>query len=89
MPRGLSAAEVKRLLVGCDPEAMVGPRDHVVLSLLTRLRLHGAEAVDLQLSDVDWRPAKVAITGAREALVDDCPLRVEGGVRDRGGRPGN
>ena len=44
LPRGLSAAEIERLLAGCERQTTVGLRDYAVLSLLARLGLRGAEA---------------------------------------------
>jgi integrase/recombinase XerD len=44
LPRGMKAAEIGRLLAGCDRGTAVGLRDYAVLSLLARLGLRGAEA---------------------------------------------
>jgi integrase len=49
LPRGLTAAEIERLLAGCDRDTATGLRDYAVLSLLARLGLRGAEAAGLQL----------------------------------------
>jgi integrase/recombinase XerD len=63
LPRGLQAAEIERLLAGCERETAVGLRDFAVLSLLARLGLRGAEAAGLQLDDIDWRAGEIAVTG--------------------------
>ena len=63
LPRGLKAAEIERLLAGCDRDTAVGLRDYAVLSLLARLGLRGAEASGLQLGDIDWRAGEIAVTG--------------------------
>ena len=63
LPRGLSAAEIERLLAGCDRETAAGLRDYAVLSLLARLGLRGAEAAGLQLGDIDWRAGEITVTG--------------------------
>jgi integrase/recombinase XerD len=63
LPRGLKAAEIERLLAGCDRETPAGLRDYAVLSLLARLGLRGAEAAGLQLGDIDWRAGEIAVTG--------------------------
>lgn len=76
LPRGLPAAEVERLLAGCDRETPVGCRDYAVLSLLARLGLRGAEAAGLQglqLGDIDWRAGEVAVTG-KGSRVERLPL---------------
>ena len=63
LPRGMAAAEVERLLAGCDRATLVGGRDYAILSLLARLGLRGAEVAGLQLGDIDWRAGEVAVTG--------------------------
>jgi integrase/recombinase XerD len=63
LPRGLKAAEIKRLLDGCDRGTAIGLRDYAILSLLARLGLRGAEAAGLQLGDIDWRAGEVTVTG--------------------------
>ena len=78
LPRGLSAAEIERLLAGCDRETAVGLRDYAVLSLLARLGLRGAEAAGLQLGDVDWRAGEVAVCGKGSRL-ERLPLPAAAG----------
>lgn len=63
LPRGLKAAEIERLLAGCDRGTAIGLRDYAILSLLARLGLRGAEAAGLQLGDIDWRAGEIAVTG--------------------------
>ena len=63
LPRGLKAAEIERLLAGCDRDTAAGLRDYAVLSLLARLGLRRAEAAGLQLGDIDWRAGEIAVTG--------------------------
>ncbi|HMI25316.1 MAG TPA: site-specific integrase, partial [Streptosporangiaceae bacterium] len=63
LPRGLSQAEIARLLGGCDRDTACGLRDYAVLSLLARLGLRGAEAAGLRLDDIDWRAGEIAVTG--------------------------
>jgi site-specific recombinase XerD len=78
LPRGLSAAEVERLLAGCDRETAAGLRDYAVLSLLARLGLRGAEAAGLRLGGIDWRAGEVAITG-KGSRVERLPLPARAG----------
>jgi site-specific recombinase XerD len=78
LPRGLSQAEIGRLLAGCDRETAVGLRDYAVLSLLARLGLRGAEAAGLQLGDIDWRAGEIAVTG-KGSRVERLPLPVPAG----------
>jgi integrase/recombinase XerD len=78
LPRGLSAGEVERLLAGCDRKTAVGRRDYAVLSLLARLGLRGAEAVGLQLDDIDWLAGEIAVCGKGDR-VERLPLPTSAG----------
>jgi site-specific recombinase XerD len=78
LPRGMAAAEVERLLAGCDRATLVGGRDYAVLSLLARLGLRGAEVAGLQLGDIDWRAGEVAVTG-KGSRVERLPLPAPAG----------
>jgi site-specific recombinase XerD len=73
LPRGLSAAEIERLLAGCDRAKSVGLRDYAVLSLLARLGLRGAEAAGLQLADIGWRAGELTVTG-KGSRIERLPL---------------
>src|SRR5215469_16678369 len=78
LPRGLPAAEIERLLAGCDRGTAVGLRDYAVLSLLARLGLRGAEAAGLQLADIDWRAGELAVVG-KGSRTERLPLPVMAG----------
>ena len=78
LPRGLTAAEVGKLLAGCDRETATGLRDYAVLSLLARLGLRGAEAAGLQLDDIDWRAGEIAVTG-KGSRTERLPLPAPAG----------
>jgi integrase/recombinase XerD len=90
LPRGLTAAEIERLLAGCERQTTVGLRDYAVLSLLARLGLRGAEAVGLQLDDIDWRAGEIAVTG-KGSRTERLPLPAPAGEAVAawltGGRP--
>ena len=75
LPRGLRAGEVERLLGGCDRGTVTGRRDYAILTVLARLGLRGAEAVGLQLADIDWRAGDVAVCG-KGSRVERLPLPV-------------
>jgi integrase/recombinase XerD len=75
LPRGLTAAEVERLLGGCDRETVTGRRDYAILTVLARLGLRGAEAAGLRLADIDWRAGEVAVCG-KGSRVERLPLPV-------------
>jgi site-specific recombinase XerD len=78
LPRGMKAAEIGRLLAGCDRDTAVGLRDYAVLSLLARLGLRGAEAAGLQLGDVDWRAGEITVTG-KGSRTERLPLPAPAG----------
>ena len=80
LPRGLSQAEIGRLLAGCDRETAAGLRDYAVLSLLARLGLRGAEAAGLRLDDIDWRAGEIAVTG-KGSRTERLPLLARPGRR--------
>jgi site-specific recombinase XerD len=78
LPRGMKAAEVERLLAGCDRDKAVGLRDYAVLMLLARLGLRGAEAAGLRLGDIDWRAGEIAVTG-KGSRTERLPLPAPAG----------
>jgi site-specific recombinase XerD len=78
LPRGLSQAEIGRVLAGCDRETEVGLRDYAILSLLARLGLRGAEAAGLRLDDIDWRAGEIAVTG-KGSRTERLPLPAPAG----------
>ena len=78
LPQCLPAAEVERLLAGCDRQTPVGLRDYAVLSLLARLGLRGAEAAGLQLEDIEWRAGEITVTG-KGSRTERLPLPTAAG----------
>jgi integrase/recombinase XerD len=78
LPSGMKAAEIGRLLAGCDRDTVTGLRDYAVLSLLAGLGLRGAEAAGLQLGDIDWRAGEIAVTG-KGSRTERLPLPVPAG----------
>jgi site-specific recombinase XerD len=78
LPRGMKAAEIGRLLAGCDQDTAMGLRDYAILSLLARLGLRGAEAAGLQLGDIDWRAGEITVTG-KGSKTERLPLPAPAG----------
>jgi len=78
LPRGMKAAEIDRLLAGCDRDTAMGLRDYAILSLLARLGLRGAEAAGLQLGDIDWRAGEITVTG-KGSRTERLPLPAPAG----------
>ena len=67
IPQHLSAEEVSRVLEGSRGRG--NARDRAILLLLLRLGLRSGDVAKLRLGDVDWRNARIAISGKeRRAL---------------------
>ena len=63
LPRGLTRAEVERLLAACDRSRPTGRRDFAVLTLLVRLGLRAGEVAGLTLEAIDWRAGELVVSG--------------------------
>jgi integrase/recombinase XerD len=63
LPRGLTRAEVERLLAACDRSRATGCRDFAVLTLLVRLGLRAGEVAGLTLDAIDWRAGELVVAG--------------------------
>jgi integrase/recombinase XerD len=63
LPRGISRADARALLVACDRRRRTGRRDYAVLMLLLRLGLRASEAAALTLEDIDWRTGEITVHG--------------------------
>jgi integrase/recombinase XerD len=63
VPRGLTEAQLHRLLRSCDRRRRIGRRNYAVLLLLARLGLRAGEVAGLQLDDVDWKGAELVVRG--------------------------
>jgi site-specific recombinase XerD len=63
IPVGLAAADVQRLLDGCDRANPTGIRNFAILMLVARLVLRSIEVARLELGDIDWRAGEIAVAG--------------------------
>ena len=63
LPRGLTHADVERLLAACDRSRPTGRRDFAVITLLVRLGLRAGEVAGLTLDAVDWRTGELVVSG--------------------------
>jgi site-specific recombinase XerD len=63
IPVGLAAADVQRLLDGCDRASPTGIRNFAILMLVARLGLRSVEVARLELGDIDWRAGEIVIAG--------------------------
>ncbi len=90
LPRGLTRAEVGRLLAACDRSRPTGCRDFAVLTLLVRLGLRAGEVAGLTLDAIDWRAGELVVTGKGNRS-ERLPLPPDVGealvAYLRGGRP--
>ncbi|HZD74141.1 MAG TPA: hypothetical protein VE776_09705 [Actinomycetota bacterium] len=74
LPRGLPAAEIERLLAGCDRETAAGLRDYAVLSLLARLGLRVPRPLACSSATSTGGPAR-SRSRARAAASSGSPCR--------------
>ncbi len=90
LPKGISSAEVARLLAACDRRTSMGRRDFAILTMLVRLGLRPAEVASLRLGDIDWHRGEIVISGKGPRL-ERLPLPVDIGEAIAGylrrGRP--
>lgn len=73
LPKGLSAAELTRLLGAFDRTCASGRRDYAITRCFADLGLRTAEVARLQLDDVDWQRGMLRIRG-KGRRVDVLPL---------------
>jgi len=71
LPKYLSAAQVQRVLDGCDRATAVGKRDYAILLTLARLGLRAIEISTLTLDDIDWQQGQLTLhaKGKERALM--------------------
>jgi site-specific recombinase XerD len=90
LPSHLSAAQVQKVLVGCDRATVMGRRDYAILMMLARLGLRADEVATLTLDDIDWRSGEMLLSAkgrqrARMPMPPDVGAAVVTYLRD--GRP--
>lgn len=69
LPRPLSSAEVERVIATCNASSARGARDRAMLLLMARLGLRAGDIAGLQLDDIDWDQATLAVSGkSRSAM---------------------
>jgi integrase len=73
LPRGISRADAKALLGGCDRRLAIGRRDYAVILTLLRLGLRASEVAALRLDDIDWRAGELVVRG-KGGREDALPL---------------
>ena len=90
LPTYLSAAEVQKVLDGCDRTIVVGRRDYAILMLLAKLGLRAGEVATLTLGDIDWRCGQMLIHAkgrkrARLPMPPDVGAAIVAYLQDRYG----
>ena len=61
LPTFLPAAQVQRVLDGCDRATPMGRRDYAILLMLAKLGLRADEVATLTLDDIDWRASEMLV----------------------------
>ena len=90
LPTYLSAAQVQKVLDGCDRATAMGRRDYAILMMLAKLGLRADEVATLTLDDIDWRSGEMLVRAkgrqrARMPIPPDVGAAVVAYLRD--GRP--
>ncbi len=88
LPTYLSAAQVQKVLDGCDRATAMGRRDYAILMMLAKLGLRAGEVASLTLDDIDWRSGEMLIRAkgrqqARMPMPRDVGAAVVAYLRDR------
>jgi len=79
LPFGISRADAKTLLGGCDRRQAIGRRDYAVILTLLRLGLRASEVAVLTLDGIDWRAAEIVVVG-KGGRCDRVPLPADVGT---------
>ena len=87
LPTYLSAAQVQKVLDGCDRATAMGRRDYAILMMLAKLGLRAGEVATLTLDDIDWRSGEMLIRAkgrqrARMPMPPDVGAAVVACLRD-------
>jgi site-specific recombinase XerD len=90
LPTYLSAAQVQKVLDGCDRTTALGRRDYAILMMLAKLGLRADEVATLTLDDIDWRSGELLVRAkgrqrVRMPMPSDVGAAVVAYLRD--GRP--
>jgi site-specific recombinase XerD len=90
LPTYLSAAQVQKVLDGCDRTTPLGRRDYAIFMMLAKLGLRDNEVATLTLDDIDWRSGEMLARAkgrqrARMPMPADVGAAIVAYLRD--GRP--
>ncbi|MGH9170875.1 MAG: tyrosine-type recombinase/integrase [Acidimicrobiales bacterium] len=90
LPRGLTPAEVSRLVQSLSQDPAARIRDEALVTLMLRLGLRAGETAALELEDLNWREGILTVKG-KGGRIDRMPLPNDVGatlVSYLGSRPG-
>ena len=87
LPTYLSAAQVQKVLDGCDRATALGRLDYAILVMLAKLGMRAGEVATLTLDDIDWRSGEMLICAkgrqrARMPIPPDVGAAVVAYLRD-------
>jgi site-specific recombinase XerD len=90
LPTYLSAAQVQKVIDGCDRTTALRRRDYAILMMLARLGLRANEVATLTLDDIHWRSGEILVRAkgrqrARMPMPPDVGAALVAYLRD--GRP--
>lgn len=63
LPRYISMEEIELTIASCDSTTSAGIRDRAILLLLARLALRAGEIANLEIDDIDWKKARIRVSG--------------------------
>ena len=78
LPRYLPADDIESVIASCDVATPLGMRDRAILLLLARLALRAGDVAALRLGDLDWRRARLHVSGKSRRRVG-LPLPQDAG----------
>lgn len=76
-PRGLPWPAIRKILRAIDPTTPMGRRDRAQFLLMSGYGLGGAEVLQLQLGDIDWRGRRLRVVRPKTKAVIWLPLLPE------------
>jgi site-specific recombinase XerD len=74
LPRSITWAEVRRVLVAVDRRSALGRRDYAILVLLTSYGLRAGEIARLALDDIDWRQGRLRVPERKAGHSTSYPI---------------
>ena len=73
IPRYLPEEDIERAIATCDSSTPLGVRNRAILLLLARLGLRAGDVSGLRLDDIDWKNARLIVSG-KSKMSSGLPL---------------